>query len=98
MQSYPSVWRQRERPHCGFQLLLSSSGVAAVAGGDWSDLDVELLGFFVVKVRVAGVKVVLLLLRAAYGQRSRRKSCRPSPHMTIFCPYRSFDDYVWVLD
>lgn len=50
VQSYPSVWRQCECAHSGFQLLLSSSRVAAVAVGDWSDLDVELLGFFVVKV------------------------------------------------
>lgn len=74
VQSYPSVWWQCECPHSGFQLLLSSRRVAAVAVGDWSDLDVELLGFVVVEVRVAGVKVVLLLLRAACRRGSRRKA------------------------
>lgn len=79
VQSYPSVWWQRECPHGGFQLLLSSGRVAAVAVGHWSDLDVELLGFFVVKVRVAGVKVVLLLLRAACSRGSRRKAADLQP-------------------
>lgn len=65
LRSYPPVWRQGEGPNGGFQLFLGGGGVAAVAVGDWSDLDVELLGFFIVKVRVAGVKVVLLLPRAA---------------------------------
>lgn len=63
--SYPSVWRQGEGPDGGLQLFLGGGGAAAAAVADRSDLDVELLGFFIVKVRVAGVKVVLLLLRAA---------------------------------
>lgn len=48
--SCPSVGRQGERPHGGFQLLLSGSGVAAIAAGDRSDLDVELLRFIVIKI------------------------------------------------
>lgn len=65
----PSVGRQGERSDGGFQLFLCGSRVAAIAAGDRSDLDVELLGLLVIKVRVAGVKVVLLLLRAAYRRR-----------------------------
>lgn len=72
VRPYPSVWRQGEGPDGGFQLFLGSGGVAAVAVGDRPDLDVELLGLFIVKVRVAGVEVVLLLPRAAWSQRSRR--------------------------
>lgn len=59
------VGRQRQRPHGGLQLLLRGGRAAAVAAGHRSDLDVELLGLLVVKVRVAGVEVVLLLLGAA---------------------------------
>lgn len=71
-----SVWGQSERPDGGLQLFLCGSGVTATAAGDRSDLDVELLGLLVIEVRVTGVKVVLLLLRAAYRERgwSRRTS------------------------
>lgn len=70
--SYPSVGGQCECPHGGLQLHLCSSRVAAAHR---TDLDVELLGLLVVKVRVAGVEVVLLVLRgAAYGQRAGLRS------------------------
>lgn len=74
--SDPSVGRQGESPHCSFQLLLCGCRVAAVAAGHRSDLDVELLGLLVVEVGVARVKVVLLLLSAAFRGRggSRRTS------------------------
>lgn len=69
---YPSVGGQCECPHGGLQLHLCSSRVAAAHR---TDLDVELLGLLVVKVRVAGVEVVLLVLRgAAYGQRAGLRS------------------------
>lgn len=70
---YPSVGGQCECPHGGLQLHLCSSRVAAAAHR--TDLNVELLGLLVVKVRVAGVEVVLLVLRgAAYGQRAGLRS------------------------
>lgn len=59
------VGRQRQRAHGGLQLFLRGGRAAAIAAGHRSDLDVELFGLFVVKVRVAGVEVVVLLLGAA---------------------------------
>lgn len=61
---YPSVRRQRKGSDGGFQLFLGGGWVAAAAG-DRSDLNVELFWLVVVKVRVAGVKVVVLQLRTA---------------------------------
>lgn len=47
---YASVGRQSERPNSGFELPLCCHGVAAIAAGHRSDLDVELLGLLVVEV------------------------------------------------
>lgn len=46
----PSVGWQRKRPHGSFELLLCGNGAAAIAAGHRSDLNVELLGLFVIKV------------------------------------------------
>lgn len=59
------VGRQRQRPHGGLQLFLRGGRATAISASHRSDLDVELFWLFVVKVRVAWVKVVLLLLGAA---------------------------------
>lgn len=75
--AYPSVGRQCECAHGGFQLLLGGGGVAAVAADHWSDLDVEFLGLLVIKVGITGVEVVFLLVGAAC-RRKKRESRRRS--------------------
>lgn len=80
------VGRQRQRAHGGLQLLLRGGRAAAIAAGHRSDLDVELFRLFVVKVRVAGVEVVLLLLGAAcnggQGEPGKERSWRFGTKLT----------------
>ena len=65
---YHSVGGQRQGPHGGPQLPLLGRWVAPPAVAHRPDLDVELFGFVVVKVRVAGEEAAVFLLGAACGR------------------------------